>query len=684
MGGSWYGDTIPAFLSSPVDAVVGKLSFAAEGSIEKAQIAAWRRQAEILKMSLGEIASSVVGVAAGVTAGTILFEYPVPRMGGRIDTVLLFPGAVIVLEFKVGERQFSRQARDQVCDYALDLKNFHEPSHAVPVVPIVVATEAPVPVGGAVMLQESSHKDGLFLPLESSAASLPSVLAAALESLSGRRRGEGVDPHAWQHGRYLPTPTIIEAALALYQGHSVAEISRSDAGARNLYETTDTISGIISEARENGTKAICMVTGVPGAGKTLIGLNIATKHLNAESDLFSVFLSGNGPLVKVLQEALARDRVRRATERGETLRKGIARSEVKAFIQNVHHYRDAYLEDERPPADHVALFDEAQRAWNRGQTASFMKQKRNRRDFAMSEPEFLISCIDRHDDWGVVVCLVGGGQEINTGEAGITEWLEAIERRFPHWRIHVSDRLIESEYNASDALQRLERSGLATFNRSLHLDVSMRSFRAEHVSTLVREVLDMEATAARSTLGTVTPHYPIFVTRDLDRARRWLRTQARGTERYGIIASSHAERLKPHAIDVRSPVDPVHWFLSGKDDVRSSYYCEDVVTEFQIQGLELDWACVTWDADFIPDGRAWMYREFRGNRWINVLKEDRQRYLKNAYRVLLTRARQGMVIFVPPGDPEDPTRDPAWYDAIWDYLRTTGLRELPLPISAGA
>jgi hypothetical protein len=679
MGSSWYGDAISTFLSSPVDAIIGKLSTAADGSIEKTQIAAWRRQVEILKIALGHVSPSIPGVATG----TILFEYPVPRMGGRIDTVLLLPEAVIVLEFKVGERQFLRQARDQVCDYALDLKNFHEPSHHVPVVPIVVATEARVPEGTTAVPQESSHNDGLFVPMESSAASLGAVLLAVFGAVGARKRGPGVDPQSWQHGRYLPTPTIIEAALALYQGHSVAEISRSDAGAKNLHETTDAISRIISEARDGGTKAICMVTGVPGAGKTLIGLNIATKHLNAEGDLFSVFLSGNGPLVKVLQEALARDRVRRATDEGETLRKGVARSEVKAFIQNVHHYRDAYLEDERPPADHVALFDEAQRAWNLEQTASFMKQKRNRPGFAMSEPEFLISCVDRHKDWGVVVCLVGGGQEINTGEAGIGAWLEAIERHFPHWHVHVSDRLAESEYNTSGTLSRLVGSGIVSINRSLHLGVSMRSFRAERVSTLVREVLEMEAAAARDTLSQITPHYPIFVTRDLDRARRWLRSQARGTERYGIIASSHAERLKPHAIDVRSPVDPVHWFLSDKADVRSSYYCEDVVTEFQIQGLELDWACVTWDADFVPDGSGWAYREFRGNRWINVRKEDRRRYLKNAYRVLLTRARQGMVIFIPPGDHEDPTRDPAWYDAIWNYLRTTGLPELPLPISAG-
>lgn len=674
MGKAWYFETVPAFLASSIDSIVGRLSSAAEGSVEKTQIDAWRQQSRILKDSISRALLTVPAIDAGL----ILFEYPIPRMGGRIDTILVFPEAVIVLEFKVGERCFTREARDQVFDYALDLKNFHKPSRDAPIIPILVATEAAAPASQSFILRETSQRDSLFEPLESSADSMKEAILSVLAALSSRNGPPRVNPHSWQNGRYLPTPTIIEAALALYHGHSVAEISRSDAGARNLNETTDAISRIIEQTRRNGRKAICMVTGVPGAGKTLIGLNIATKHLNAESDLFSVFLSGNGPLVKILQEALARDRVRRARDKGESLRKGVARSEVKAFVQNVHHYRDEYLKDSRPPADHVALFDEAQRAWNLEQTAGFMKRKRNISGFTMSEPEFLISCIDRHEDWGVVVCLVGGGQEINTGEAGIREWLSAVERHFPHWHIHVSDRLTESEYDATDILSRLKMANAATFNRDLHLGVSMRSFRAEHVSTLVREVLDMETNAARKTLGTVSPRYPIFITRNLDHVRAWLRRQARGTERYGVIASSHAERLKPHAIDVRSPVDPVHWFLSDKDDVRSSYYCEDVVTEFQIQGLELDWTCVTWDADFIPDGNRWLCREFRGNRWIHVRKEERQRYLKNAYRVLLTRARQGMVIFVPPGSKDDPTRDPEWYDAIWSYLERSGFPTLSM------
>jgi hypothetical protein len=370
---------------------------------------------------------------------------------------------------------------------------------------------------------------------------------------------------------------------------------------------------------------------------------------------------------------LARDKVRQERERGHKVRKGDARSEVKLFIQNVHHFRDDCLVDlTRPPVEHVALFDEAQRAWNRDQTAGFMRRKK-KANFHQSEPEFLISCLDRHRDWAVIVCLVGGGQEINTGEAGIGEWIESVERSFPLWDLHISPRLTDSEYAASSALGRLRQLPNSVYYQDdLHLAVSMRSFRSEKVSYLVKLLLDLNEHAARLTLPEITDRYPILITRDLVRAKHWLRRQARGTERYGIVVSSEAQRLKPHAIDVRSPMDPIHWFLDGKEDVRSSYYLEDVATEFHVQGLELDWACVTWDADLRYAQSGWRHWSFVGDRWNQIRKPERQTYLKNAYRVLLTRARQGMVIVIPNGDCDDPTRDPAFYDPTFEYLKGIG------------
>jgi hypothetical protein len=268
--------------------------------------------------------------------------------------------------------------------------------------------------------------------------------------------------------------------------------------------------------------------------------------------------------------------------------------------------------------------------------------------------------------------LVGGGQEINTGEAGISEWIESLEQHFPEWHIHVSSRLTDVEYGAGRVLKMASSRQNLFFNDALHLSVSMRSFRSEHVSELVKQLLDLNVVPSQETLSRLRAKYPIVITRDLTNAKQWLRTQARGSERYGILVSSQAERLRPHAIFVKSPVDPVHWFLDGRDDVRSSYYLEDVATEFQVQGLEVDWACVTWDADFRYGRAGWGHWSFVGNRWNAIRKEERQIYLKNAYRVLLTRARQGMVIVVPSGDADDPTRKPEYYDSTFSYFKEIG------------
>jgi hypothetical protein len=424
-------------------------------------------------------------------------------------------------------------------------------------------------------------------------------------------------------------------------------------------------------------KAICFVTGVPGAGKTLVGLNMATRYNDPGSDLHSVYLSGNGPLVAILREALARDTVRREGLQGKRVRKGDASARVKSFIQNVHHFRDECLRDHvRPPVDHVVIFDEAQRAWNREQTAAFMRRKKGVANFDQSEPEFLISCMDRRTDWAAIVCLVGGGQEINTGEAGIREWIEAIQRDFKGWKAYISPALTDSEYGAGSVLAAMRERGNACYLDALHLGVSVRSFRSEKVSEFVKTVLDCECGRAQAILGEIGDRYPIMLTRNLDRAKRWLRDQASGSERYGIVVSSQAERLKPYALDVRTPMNPVKWFLDGKESVRSSYYLEDVATEFDVQGMEVDWACVCWDGDFRYNSSAWQHFSFRGTKWLRINQPARRQYLKNAYRVLLTRARQGMVIFVPEGSTDDPTRRPDYYDSTFDYLRSIGLREL--------
>jgi len=627
-------------------------------SLEQTQRDAWLVEIQILK----EVLSSY--------EGSIYFEYSIPRMGQRIDAVVIIGPVIFVLEFKIGEKEYHSYAIDQVMDYALDLKNFHESSHDQFIAPILIATKAKN-IFSTIPL--TPQNDKLFLPINSNVELLGKVIEDVLRFCEGNE----IDRTQWEQGRYRPTPTIIEAAMALYNNHSVEDISRSDASAINLSQTSEAISTIIRYSKENSRKSICFVTGVPGAGKTLVGLHVATTHFDKSNDLYSVFLSGNGPLVAILREALARDKVKREKEKGNKIKKSVAMSEVKMFIQNVHNFRDECLIDiKSPPIEHVALFDEAQRAWNLEQTSSFMSRKKKTPNFNQSEPEFLISCLDRHADWAVVVCLVGGGQEINTGEAGISEWIKSLERSFNDWDIYISSRLSDSEYSAEEMLKKLESQPNVEYNDALHLAISMRSFRAEHVSLLVKQLLDLNLDEARDTLEKVKSKYPIVITRDLSKAKQWLKQQARGSERYGIVVSSQAERLKPHAIFVKSPVDPIHWFLDEKDDTRSSYYLEDVATEFDVQGLELDWVCVTWDADFRFIKTGWEHWSFVGKRWNKIRKEERKNYLKNAYRVLLTRARQGMVIVVPPGDSEDPTRLPSFYDSTFEYLKDIGFKEI--------
>lgn len=653
----YYADDFSNFIQKLPETIIGEISFNSRLGHITTELYAWEYQIKILKEILVN------------KKGHLFFEFSIPRMGKRIDCLLVIRNIVFVIEFKVGEKEFITQNIEQVWDYALDLKNFHKPSHNLILVPILVATHSKQT---SLEIFTSSHNDNLVNPLKSNAKNLGVLISEVLNFYGG---DDEINALEYVRGSYSPTPNIIEAAISLYNNHNVQEITRSDAAAMNLNITTKYISQTIEDAKINGQKIICFVTGVPGAGKTLVGLKVATEHLDKEKGNTSVFLSGNKPLVDILQEALCRDKIVQEKLKGNKLTKKAARDSVKAFIQIIHHYRDAYLTDTRAPYDHVAIFDEAQRAWTKEQTVKFMQQKKGLPDFKFSEPEFLISCLDRHIDWAVVICLVGGGQEINTGEAGISEWLLAIKNKFPDWETRISPNLFESEYAAQVSISELTQKSKVVFNESLHLSVSMRSYRAEYLSKLIKEILDIDSNA-QSTFQKLMHKYPIVLTRDLHKAKEWLKKKARGSERYGIVVSSQAYRLKPLAIDVKSPINHVNWFLDGKDDIRSSFFLEDVATEFQVQGLELDWACVTWDGDLRYSQDGWKTYSFVGNKWQNIHKDIRKKYLINAYRVLLTRARQGMIIVVPEGNKEDHTRQPEFYDSTFSYLVSIGFHTI--------
>lgn len=540
---------------------------------------------------------------------------------------------------------------------------FHKESHNRLLVPILISTKA-----HSVKQEIRISKDNV---LETICCNEYEI-AKYITEVSLKFIQDEIIPDDWINSLYMPTPTIIEAAQALYLGHNVEDISRNDASAKNLNQTTKAINKIIDYSKANNRKSICFITGVPGAGKTLAGLNIAVERQKIAEDEHAVFLSGNGPLVDVLQEALARD----DAKRNHISRKEASRK-VKEFIQIIHHFRDDAISVDTPPVEKVAIFDEAQRAWDEQNLTDFMKKKKHIEDFNMSEPEFLISILNRHNDWATIICLIGGGQEINKGEsAGIYGWFDSLRNNYPNWDIYVSDKITDDEYSKGHNFAEMTKNMNVNIIEDLHLAVSLRSFRSENVSNFVKALLDVDIDTAKRLYEQFNNDYPVFVTRNLHKAKLWVRSQAKGSQRYGLTASSGAKRLRKYGIWVQNKIEATNWFLNGKNDVRSSFHLEETATEFDIQGLELDWTIVCWDADLRFENGDFKHLKFVGTKWQNIKSADNILYLKNAYRVLLTRARQGFVIFVPTGDETDMTAKPEYYDGIYRYLKSVGIKEL--------
>lgn len=634
------------------DLIVGRQSGIIQQGLSELsakQLDAWRLQVSVLRTALR---------ADYAEAWHLFLEYPIPRRGKRIDAVILAGSVILVIEFKCGAEKYESAARIQVEDYCLDLRDFHGGSRHRVLVPVLVATHAeerPRP--------SERVMDWVAPVWLSNAASLGRVLDQAARQNQSPET-ERIDPPSWNTAEYAPTPTIVEAARFLYEGQNVREISRCHAGAENLTKTSDAVIRAIRAARESGQKTICFVTGVPGAGKTLAGLNIIHSRDLHEGSL-GVFLSGNGPLVRVLLEALARD------HRGRTeMAIAESRRRVETFIQNVHRFIEAHFASSKAPPDRVIVFDEAQRAWNREQS-----NRKFKRD--ASEPEIVLDIMNRHEGWAVIVALVGGGQEINTGEAGLREWGRAVTNHFQHWRVVISLQLASGEMSGDgDTLFETLPANVELVEESaLHLNVSLRAYRAQAVSEFVSHVLSMQIAKARSALASCSD-FPIVLTRDLEKAREWLRRRQRGSRRIGLIASSGGRRLKAYGLDVRSELDVENWFLNSMTDVRSSFYLETPATEFGIQGLELDWTGLCWDIDLVPELDQWRVQALKGTKWQTVLNPTTRQYVLNKYRVLLTRAREGMIIWVPRSDGSDWTRPSAKYESIAQYLQVCGITEV--------
>ena len=704
-----YENRFTAFLCEPEMTVLGELCDHYHGDVLTTTREAWKAEIAIMHELLSRFEDQ---------DGQIIFEYDIPRIGKRIDVVLLYRGIIFCIEFKVGKSQILEADVDQVLDYALDLKNFHRFSRDHVIIPILVATEYR---RFSSMIQRSAYDNQVANPLVTGSKNLPELIRSVLCQYPN----EPPIDNNWSISPYAPTPTIIEAAKSLYENHTVEDITRHEADQVYTDRTIDYILQVIRDSKEQQKKSICFVTGVPGAGKTLVGLDVAIRqtyqnHDEPVEDEGAVYLSGNGPLVAVLTEALAQDNYKKAHDRKENKKLSDSRREVSKSIQMIHRYRDNMLAKIKNPVEngkleidpekavkmekagfgeveHVAIFDEAQRSWTHKRLADYLKRggtygnKLKVPNFPMSEAAFLIWSLDQREDWAVIICLVGGGQEINTGEAGISEWIKALNEDYRHWEVHISSKLTEAEYAEGKVNDLLKDNPNVIFSDGLHLGVSLRSYRAEKVSAFVHAVLCFDDKAA-DIYQEIKGKYPIVLTRDMAKARKWLHEKVRGTERIGVLVTKEAARFKPLAIHILPSGDEnaVHWFLEDKADTRSSNYLEDAATEIQVQGLELDYTCVLWDADMRYDHGRWRYYCFNGNtKWNEQTgdsesKQEKLKYMLNAYRVLLTRARAGMVICVPSGNGnktangfwEDSTRLPDFYDGTYQYLKSIGIDEI--------
>ena len=704
-----YSSDFQSFLYQNTDSLFGILCDNYHGDALTTTREAWKSEIIIMKSVISSLPQK---------SGQIIFEYDIPRLGKRIDVVLLYGGIVFCLEFKVGESRILEADVDQVLDYALDLKNFHKFSEDKVIVPILIATEFSE---HTTAVQMSVYDDRVVNPLITGKSGITNVIEQVLSIFPN----ETEVSKDWIISPYAPTPTIVEAAKTLYESHSVENITRHEADKVSTDKTIAYILDVIHKSKLNGEKSICFVTGVPGAGKTLVGLDVAVKQTYQGKDTpvrdeGAVYLSGNGPLVAVLTEALAKDNYQKCRSRKENKKLSDSRREVGKFIQIIHRYRDNMLAKIKNPVEngvleiepekavklakagygeveHVAIFDEAQRSWTHKRLAAYLKRggtygnKLKVDNFPMSEAASLIWSLDQREDWATIVCLVGGGQEINTGEAGISEWINALNEKFPHWKVYISPKLTDPEYAEGKVNELLADNPCVTYSDSLHLGVSLRSYRAEKLSAFVHALLAVEPNAAEL-YREIKDRYPIVLTRDMGKAREWLHSKVRGTERTGILVTKEAARFKPLAIHVLPSGDEnaVHWFLEDKIDTRSSNYLEDAATEIQVQGLELDYTCLLWDADMRYDNGKWRFYRFNGQtKWVEQLpnSESRQelmKYMLNAYRVLLTRARSGMVICVPAGNSkknpngfwEDSTRLPEFYDGTYEYLKKIGIEEI--------
>lgn len=663
---AWFRGTLSDFVHAEPRAIAAELTaVATQRSLSPTpeSFEAWDGSVRLLQGT----ASDLIAREPQASRWHVLLEFEVPRRSRRIDAVLLADDMIFVLEWKVGSFRFDRAALWQTEQYALDLRDFHAASRGRCVVPVLIASDAPVQSGVTPVLNERLAQE------------VQTVHPGGLSDLllrwwrAGHLSGSvPIDAEAWETAAYRPTPNIIEAARALYERHDVRDISLS--GAQNLDATVDAVLDLVRTCREENRRGIAFITGSPGSGKTLAGLQVVhSPEMFGETDAAGVFLSGNMPLVEVISAAIANS----AASQGRTKRE--AQREVRTFIQHAYLFRNAHAEEQDSlPPEHVVLFDEAQRAWDAKQVSSWTRGASSR-----SEPQILLDVMSRVPDWAVLIAMVGGGQEINRGEAGLGEWGRALTAAHPDWLVRASPAVLPGapEPPGGRLFNEIPAEMDVRHDERLHLRMNVRSPRAERLNLWVDELLALNVEAARAAFP--DPHeYPMVITRSLEAAKQWARAVSDEQQRMGLVASAEARRLRAWGVDtrvLRQEKGWADWFLKPRGDVRGSDQLEVAATNFDCQGLEIDWAVVCWGNDLVPEQRfgraAWRTRRFLGSRWTRA-SEERSRYIVNGYRVILTRARRGQVIWVPSPDGSDATLPPEDFDRIAGLLQASGVPSL--------
>ncbi len=654
-GKAYYWNSIPDFIQDKSESIIKRLVDHAF-EVNKKQTDAWMNQISELQNRLKK----------SQVEGDIIFEYDIVRLGKRIDVVLLIRHMVFSLEFKNGMKTFTTADKQQAEDYALDIKNFHKESEDLYVCPILIATEVKT-------VEEQSidaYPDKQIKLQKENKDTFVSKIFSISEKYGDE---EKIDLVKWLNSPYHPTPTIIAAAVEAYNTHNLSEIANSKAGQEDINRCETEIFNIIKYAEQNNKKCICFITGVPGAGKTLVGLDIVTNSLN-EKRAYSTYITGNRPLVLVLREALKRSVKRKKEERNQKIDEKTKKS-IDMLIQESLYFKKETCSNDKPPVEKILIFDEAQRVWNKEK----MIRKHKDDGICVSEPHFMYEVMNRHSDWAVIICLVGLGQDIHDGEVGIEEWFRCGIEDFPDWELFYSPKLFDNIDVTGIGYNEITSWKHSHPTEGLHLNVPIRTFKSEKQSKFVDYILQNQPEKARENITEMSDQYPIYITRNIKEAKKWAKKQVRGSQRCGVMASSGAQRLRPEGIFVPKDIDVENWFLADPDDLRSSNMMEIVASEFKVQGLEIDWGVICWDADLRRKNNGWDYYSFRGNGWQKRHRTEQQRYLVNSYRVLLTRSRQGMVIFVPAGvdKEEDETRNKQFYDEIYDYLTKCGIQQLP-------